>query len=181
MRNRENQNLETPYLLVNWSLLWSPLNDSDAMLAAWENLALPLPLETPLRHAFVKTFQMDLPQPAIPLMFSAALQRDVSACHEEWMRIAGHLALSRLGPTLAPDHLALACELLAHAMGQHDSVLVSGMIGRYFQPWLTMASSRCDGPLRMGVIEPFQKTISMVMDAAPFPATFCMPHRRGVC
>lgn len=58
------------------------------MLAAWENLALPLPLETPLRHAFVKTFQMDLPQPAIPLMFSAALQRDVSACHEEWMRIA---------------------------------------------------------------------------------------------
>lgn len=160
MKNRAHQTLEIPYLLVNWSLLWSPLNDREAMQAAWENLALPLPLETPLRHAFVKTFQMDLPQPAIPLMFSAALQRDASACHEEWMRIAGHLGLSRVGPTLSPDHLALACELLAHAIGQHDAVLVSGMIERYFQPWLTMASSRCEGPLRTGVIAPFQHTIA---------------------
>lgn len=150
---------EIPFRLINWALLFSPLQDDATLAMAWSQLALAPVLDDALRHTAVKTFFIDLPQPQMPLTFSNALQRESSACHEDWMRISQQLGLERAGPVLPPDHMALACELLVHAWAHNDKALVQGMYERYFSPWLTLAQSRVDGPLASAIIVPFSRDV----------------------
>lgn len=153
---------DIPFRLMNWALLWSPLQGDDTLMAAWKELGLTPPLDDELRHGFVKTFFLDLPQPKMPLTFSNALQRESGACHEDWMRISQQLGLERAGPVLPPDHLALACELLVHAWAHEDDVLLHGIHERYLAPWLALARERLDSPLIAGVIASFDGDLQRV-------------------
>lgn len=162
-------NRQIPYRLLNWSLLWSPLQDNATLATAWQNLGLDGEFDDTLSQAYVRTFLMDLPQPKVPLLFSATLQREAGACREEWMRIAEHLGMQRVGASLPPDHLALACELLAHAFAQAEPVLITGMVERYLQPWLDCAFDTTEEPLRSRLLQPFQEELEALFSAAPVP------------
>lgn len=157
---------DIPFRLMNWALLWSPLQDDDTFVVAWHQLALEVPVDDSLRHAFVKTFVIDLPRPQMPLTFSNALQRESGACHEDWMRVSQQLGLERAGPVLPPDHMALACELLVHAWARDDKVLLQGMLERYFEPWLTLAQERVDASLFNALVVPFKQDIQRVFAAS---------------
>lgn len=165
--NKNCQIDDIPYRLFNWSLLWSPLQSDDSLVGAWESLAL-CGHWSESSERFIRTFLMDLPQPKIPLLFSALLQRESGACREEWMRIAHYLDMRRVGASLPPDHLALACEIMAHAWVRREDVLMAGMLSRYLLPWLECALDRCEEPLRSEVLIPFQGDIIALLSAAPW-------------
>lgn len=162
-------NRQIPYRLLNWSILFSPLQDNASLAVAWENLGLDGEFDDAMAQAYVRTFMVDIPQPKIPLLFSATLQREASACREDWMRIASHLGMQRVGASLQPDHLALACELLAHAWVQGDTVLLQGIGERYLMPWLEMAMEHCDEPLRSAALVPFEEEIAALFNAVSKP------------
>lgn len=125
--------------LLHWAMLWSPLRDESLGEEAWECLGLPGRYQDQA-VAFTQAFILDLPAPVASPMFSVTLQREAGACREECMRIADYLGMERTGPSLPPDHLALACEMLAHGLRQQEQVLSEGLVERYLTPWIDTAS-----------------------------------------
>ncbi|CBL45595.1 hypothetical protein HDN1F_20120 [gamma proteobacterium HdN1] len=151
--------------LLDWSTLFSPIAETTEHALAWSHLGLAGTFDENTRKAYNSTFLISMPQPQVPLLFSSLLQREASACREDWMRVAAHLGLSREGASLPPDHIALACELLAHAWNRNERVLLEGAVERYFLPWLELAMERCDSSLKERLLAEFQQDITTLLSA----------------
>lgn len=131
------------FRFLHWAILFSPLRDDDLAADAWDALQLPGDFHA-IATDFNRCFVIDYPAPKASPIFSAQLQREAGACREEWIRITEHLGMERTGPSLPPDHLALALEILAHAMTRNEKVLVQGILQRYLLPWLDSAQNACE-------------------------------------
>lgn len=160
----QSQACETAPLLrlLHWALLWSPLRDDSLGNDTWQALGLPGNYLA-IAPRFNQMFFIDLPAPRIGLLFSAALGREAGACREEWMRIAEHLGMERIGPSLPPDHLALACEILAHSIQQQEKVLCKGIMQRYLQPWLAQAKAACEQDELQQMLQRFEEDLEMAL------------------
>lgn len=138
-----------PLRLMAWSRIWSPLVPEEWREDAWQ--ALELPGEwSQVEAAFWPTFHVGLPAPRVPLLLHAALNRDGGQAREDWMRVASHLGLTWSEHTLPPDHLGIACELLACALRNDEDVLVRELCTRYLRPWCDWARVQLageEGPL----------------------------------
>lgn len=126
---------------VAWSRVWSPLVPDTWRADAWETLALPGSWAAS-EPGFWPTFHVGLPAPRVPLLLHAALGKDGSAAREDWLRAASHLGLSASEHILPPDHLGVACEVLACALQAEDDVLVRELRARYLEPWCRVARLR---------------------------------------
>lgn len=153
-----------PYRFLHWAMLFSPLRDDDLAADAWETLQLPGDFSA-IATDFNRCFVLDYPAPKASPIFSALLQREAGACREEWMRIAAHLDLARTGPSLPPDHLALACEIIAHAITRNEQVLLQGILERYVMPWIRAAQEACEDPLMQDLLQHFQHDADLLREA----------------
>ena len=148
--------------LLHWALLWSPLRDDSLGTDAWQSLGLPGDYQQ-VAASFNRLFLIDLPVPRVSLLFNVSLQREAGACREEWMRIAEHLGMERIGPSLPPDHLALACEVLAHSLQQQEKVLCEGIMQRYLLPWLERARNECEQDELQQMLQQFGQDLEAAM------------------
>jgi hypothetical protein len=130
-----------PLRLMAWSRIWSPLVPEEWREDAWQALELP-GAWSQVEAAFWPTFHVGLPAPRVPLLLHAALGRDGGQSREDWLRVASHLGLTFSDHTLPPDHLGIACELLACALRDEEDVLVRELCTRYLRPWCAWARSR---------------------------------------
>jgi hypothetical protein len=131
-----------PIRLLAWSRIWSPLVSEEMREDAWRALELPGAWSR-VEAAFWPTFHVGLPAPRVPLLLHAALGRDGGQAREDWLRVASHLGLTwSEGRTLPPDHLGIACELLACALRAEEDVLVRELCTRYLRPWCEWARAR---------------------------------------
>jgi hypothetical protein len=124
-----------------WSRIFSPLVPPEWRADAWQLLELPgtwAEAET----EFWSTFEVGLPGPRVSLLLHAALGRDGGRAREDWLRVASHLGLVWEEHTLPPDHLGIACELLACAVHAGEDVLVRELCTRYLRPWCEAARAR---------------------------------------
>jgi hypothetical protein len=131
-----------PLRLLAWSRVFSPLVPEEWREDAWR--ALELPGAWPqVEAAFWPTFHVGLPAPRVPLLLHAALGSDGGRAREDWLRVASHLGLTwSEDRTLPPDHLGVACELLACALRAEEDVLVRELCARYLLPWCEAARAR---------------------------------------
>ena len=81
----------------------------------------------------------------MPLLLHAALGRDGGAVREDWMRVVQHLDLRWKEQTLPPDHLGIACDVIARAIERGESVLIHELRKRYLDPWCAIARERLAG------------------------------------
>lgn len=129
---------------VAWSRVWSPLTSKAWRAEAWDALALPGPFAD-CESEFLGAFVVGLPAPEVPLLLHAALGRDGGAVREDWMRVIDLLALRWSDKALPPDHLAVACDVLACAAVRDERVLIHALCTRYLEPWCAVASERLAG------------------------------------
>jgi TorA maturation chaperone TorD len=147
-------NSEQALLLIAWSQIWSPLIDEQARARAWQALELP---DTYAEHkaAYWSTFHVGAPQPSVPTLLHAALQRDGASTREDWTRVITWLDLRWNDRYLPPDQLGVACELCACAMDREESALVGMLAQRYLVPWCDSARqllAQGEPPLRQVVL-----------------------------
>jgi hypothetical protein len=139
--------METPKTsalpFVAWSRVWSPLSPRAWREEAWQVLGLPGRFED-CESSFLGTFVVGLPAPRVPLLLHAALGRDGGAVREDWMRVIGHLDLRPCEPTLPPDHLGVACDVLVCAIQREEDVIVDELRKRYLEPWCAVAHERLE-------------------------------------
>lgn len=150
-----------------WSRVWSPLVPNEWRREAFELLALP-GRWSELEPAFWSTFHVGMPAPRVPLLLHAALGRDGGRAREDWLRVASHLGLVFAEHTLPPDHLAVACELLAAALRAGEDVLVRELCSRYLRPWSDFARARlaADEPALSALAASFAADLAGIADAA---------------
>ncbi len=129
---------------IAWSRIWSPLASEAWREEAWQILSLPGRFMD-CESAFLSAFVVGLPTPAVPLPLHAALGRDGGTAREDWMRVIQHLELRWNEQTLPPDHLGVACDVLACAITREESVLIRELRKRYLEPWCAIASERLAG------------------------------------
>lgn len=138
-----------PLALIAWSRIWSPVVPVELFENAWQVLEIPLDPEQ-YQSAVISTFHAGNPGPVVPLLLHAALGLDGGDCREVFIRIMEHLELDWQHQRLPPDHLALACELLACAHEQEETVLIDGLKERFLRPWCETARARipADDPVQ---------------------------------
>lgn len=124
--------------MLAWARLWSPLSDETTLRSAWEALELPGSYDASCIE-YWNTFHAGVPQPPVPLQLHALPGADGGALREALLRVAEHLEVETSGRRLPPDHLALACELLALAIEREEPVLVAGLMQRCIAPWAEVA------------------------------------------
>ncbi|MBW2244018.1 MAG: hypothetical protein JRH01_18715 [Deltaproteobacteria bacterium] len=129
---------------VAWSRVWSPLASEALREEAWNELSLPGRFaET--ESAFLDAFMIGLGGPRVPLLLHAALGKDGGAVREDWMRVIQHLELRWKEQTLPPDHLGVACDVVARAIEHEEHVLIRELRARYLDPWCEIARERLAG------------------------------------
>ncbi|MCC6846883.1 MAG: hypothetical protein IT294_00170 [Deltaproteobacteria bacterium] len=143
-RDSETQRARTAALLTAWARVWNPLLACDAKRASWEALGLPESAEA-LEPECWRVFHAAHPAPPAPLLAHALLGMDGAQAREDWLRAIHHLRLTWSDRVLPPDHLAIACEVLAVALENDDAVLVRGLCTRYLDPWCAAAAERLAG------------------------------------
>jgi hypothetical protein len=126
---------------IAWSRVWSPLVSSAWRIEAWKALRLAGSLAE-LEGMYWQTFHIGMPEPRVPLQLHAALGCDGGKAREDWMRVFHFLGLRWQEPTLPPDHLGPACEALAIAVENDDTILAGELCGRYLKPWCAIAQER---------------------------------------
>lgn len=126
---------------VAWSRVFSPLAPEAWRDEAWQALSLPGKYAE-CESAFVSAFVVGLPAPDVPLLLHAALGLEGGSVREDWMRVIHHLELCWNEKTLPPDHLAVACDVMACAIELEEGVLIRELCKRYLEPWCTVASQR---------------------------------------
>jgi hypothetical protein len=136
--------LEVALPFVAWSRVWSPLAPASWREEAWQALSLPGRFAD-CESAFLSAFMVGLPAPDVPLLLHAALGRDGGAVREDWMRVIHHLELRWNEQSLPPDHLGVACDVLACAIEHEEGLLVRELRKRYLEPWCAVASERLAG------------------------------------
>lgn len=146
-------------VLIAWSRVWSPVAPESWFKEAWR--ALDLPDDDALRDIeFCSQFHAGMPAPRAPLMLHAALNRPGDHVRMEWMRVMAHLGLKPGADMLQPDHLAVACEVLAQAVARGEDLIVDELLSRYMSPWCDEALARLsDQDQRLlRVVERFRET-----------------------
>ena len=133
--------LEVALPFVAWARVWSPLAPEAWREEAWQALSLPGTFADS-ESVFLSTFVIGLGGPDIPLLLHAALGRDGGAVREAWMRVIQHLELRWKEQALPPDHLGVACDVLARALEREESVLLAELRKRYLDPWCAVARER---------------------------------------
>jgi hypothetical protein len=136
--------LEAALPFVAWSRIWSPLSPVAWREEAWQALSLPAKFADS-ESAFLSTFVIGLPSPDVPLLLHAALGREGGAVREDWMRVIRHLGLRWNEQALPPDHLGVACDVLACAIQHEEGLLIRELRKRYLEPWCAVASERLTG------------------------------------
>jgi hypothetical protein len=126
---------------VAWSRVWSPLAPAAWREEAWQALSLPGRFADS-ESEFLAAFVVGLPAPDVPLLVHAALGRDGGSVREDWMRVIDFLELRWKDKSLPPDHLAVACDVLACAAHQDERVLIHELRTRYLDPWCALAQER---------------------------------------
>jgi hypothetical protein len=129
---------------IAWSRVWSPLAPKAWREEAWQALSLPGRFAD-CESNFLSAFVVGLPAPDVPLLLHAALGRDGGTVREDWMRVVQHLELRWNEQALPPDHLGVACDVLACAIMSEESVLIHELRKRYLEPWCVEASERLAG------------------------------------
>lgn len=147
-----------------WAIIWGPIVDKARREAAWRLLELPGPFNT-LEQDYWSAFQIGSPQPKISLLLHAALGMEGGHAREEWMRVFQFLSLTWRDSTLAPDHLAPACEALAVAIEHGDDVLMTEICHRYLMPWCERARETLqqDGSNMLAVAERFESDLTELL------------------
>jgi hypothetical protein len=125
--------------LTQWARIWSPLASSEERLAAWE--ALGIDGEGP-PDDFWSLFHNGAPSPQVPLLFHAALGIPGDSAREDWMRSLDYLGLEWKDNVLPPDHLAVACDVVAYAAAEGETVLVRELTDRYLMRWAASAGEK---------------------------------------
>lgn len=128
-------------LLAAWARVWNPLLARDAKRECWDALGLPSPIDE-VEPACWPAFHAALPAPTVPLLLHCLVGMDGSQAREDWLRAIHHLELAWRDRVLPPDHLAIACEVLAAAVENDDAVLVRELLARYLDPWCAAAAAR---------------------------------------
>lgn len=136
--------LDAALPFVAWSRVWSPLAPGAWREEAWHALSLPGRFAD-VESGFLSAFVVGLPAPEVPLLLQATLGRDGGSVREDWMRVLRFLELRWNDKTLPPDHLAVACDILACAARQGEHVLFHELRTRYLDPWCTTAKRRLAG------------------------------------
>lgn len=131
-------------LLTAWARIWNPLLARDAKRESWEALGLPEPIDAVESETW-RLFHAALPAPPAPLLLHCLVGVDGSRAREDWLRAIHHLQLVWNDRVLAPDHLAIACEVLAAAVENDDAVLVRELLARYVHPWCAAAAASLAG------------------------------------
>ncbi|MCC6765534.1 MAG: hypothetical protein IT293_12815 [Deltaproteobacteria bacterium] len=131
-------------LLTAWARVWNPLLARDEKRASWDALGLPESVDA-LEPECWRVFHAALPAPPVPLLAHALLGMDGAQAREDWLRAIHHLRLAWSDRVLPPDHLAIACEVLAAAVENDDAVLVRELRARYLDPWCAAAAERLAG------------------------------------
>ena len=124
-----------------WARVWSPLATTEERVQAWQLLGLDG--DGP-GDEFWSLFHNGAPSPQVPLLFHAALGIPGDSAREDWMRSLNYLGLEWKEKLLPPDHLAVACDVLAYAAQQGETVLVRELIERYLIRWSACASARLE-------------------------------------
>ncbi len=130
--------LDAALPFIAWARIFSPLASTEVREEAWRALTLPdrfADCESEFNSAFV----VGLPAPRVPLLLHATLGRDGTAVREDWMRVIAHLQLRWNEKSLPPDHLGVACDVLAAAIAQQEDFLVGELFERYLEPWCAAA------------------------------------------
>lgn len=146
---------------LDWARVWSPVVPVAETDAAW--CALGLPGDPVALHAgFLATFHYGAPVPAVPLVLHHTLNRPGDSAREDWMRVLAWLDLEFSDIRLPPDHLAVACEVLAVAQARNESVIVRELLARYLRPWCEVARHRlaAAGSAFLPVVERFSAMLS---------------------
>ena len=136
--------LEAALPFVAWSRVFSPLAPGGWREEAWQALMLPGKFAD-RESEFLSAFVVGLPAPDVSLLLHAALGREGGAVREDWMRVIHHLELQWNEHTLPPDHLGIACDVLASAILHEERVLIRELRKRYLDPWCALASERLAG------------------------------------
>ncbi len=134
----------TVALLTAWAHVWNPLLERAAKCESWEALGLPDPIDEVEPECW-RLFHAALPAPLAPLLLHCLVGVDGAQAREDWLRAIHHLALVWSDRVLPPDHLAIACEVLAVAVENDDGVLVRELLARYVDPWCAIAAERLVG------------------------------------
>ncbi|MCP5055156.1 MAG: hypothetical protein GY937_00350 [bacterium] len=139
-----NERLAAALPFVAWSRVWSPLAPEALREEAWRELSLPGRFAEQ-ESAFLDAFVVGLGGPQVPLLLHAALGKDGGAVREDWMRVVQHLDLRWKEQTLPPDHLGVACDVMALAIEREEGVLIRELRTRYLDPWCEIAQERLAG------------------------------------
>jgi len=129
---------EQALLMIAWSRIWSPVVNDEMRASAWQALDLPDDYASH-KAEYWTVFHVGAPQPQVPLILHAALQREGSGVREDWLRVINHLDLSWDDVHLPPDQLGAACEIYACAIEREEPVLIEELRSRYLLPWCEVA------------------------------------------
>ncbi|MGE0621235.1 MAG: hypothetical protein AB7I04_13470 [Pseudomonadales bacterium] len=124
-----------------WARLWSPLADSSSFREAWQALGIEGDVDA-LQAGFIGTFHYGAPLPEVPLLLHHTLNLPGDSAREEWMRVMSWLNLKFGEVRLPPDHLAIACDVLAVVEQRGEALIREELVRRYLQPWCLIASKR---------------------------------------
>lgn len=136
--------MEAALPMIAWARIWSPVAPLDWRDEAWRLLAFPRQW-TDCESDFTSAFLVGLPAPDVPLLLHAALGLDGGVVREDWVRVIAHLELRWSNLSLPPDHLGVACEVLACAIERDEGVLIRELVKRYLDPWCAVARERLTG------------------------------------
>ena len=144
-------------VLIAWSRVWSPVIPKPLFEAAWQ--ALDLPGDAAAHDTeYFSTFHAGFPAPRVPLLLHVALDRPGDSVRMDFLRLMSHLNMTAGDHMLAPDHLAIACEVVARAIADDEPVIVREIAERYLLPWCAVSARRLPGmesALR-GIVERFR-------------------------
>ncbi len=130
-------------VLAAWSCVWSPIVPRALFEQSW--LALDLPDDASLRDTeFCSAFHAGFPAPATALLLHAALHRSSDESRTDMLRAMSHMGMRFGDHVLAPDHLAIACEVAAVALAQEEPVIAGSLLNRYLIPWCGAVRAQLD-------------------------------------
>lgn len=130
--------------MLAWARLWSPLSDEATLRATWGALGLPGDFDD-VRIDYWNAFHAGIPQPPVPVLVHALVQRDAGTVREDLLRVAEYLEVEGGEHRLPPDHLGSVCELFALGLEREDPVLIAGLRERHLRPWIQAAGGALAG------------------------------------
>lgn len=162
---------------IAWSRIWSPVVPRQASMAAWQ--ALDLPRDETLRDViFCSTFHAGFPSPKVPLFLHEALNQPGDHVRMDFLRAMSHLRVKAGAKMLPPDHLAVACEIVACALSADEPVIVAEIRDRYLLPWCTAAEARLaeDDKRLSEIVQGFRSYAAALLGGAPERAKHAREH-----